>query len=140
MTKGKVSFISTFDGDGRFIDNRPISEYEATALGIGALVTAENRAYGDTFRRSGEIMKILYPGGIKIDQFEDALVVIRILDCFFLLATNRGVFGESPWEDITTCALLRRTQVEKQVETDRALRQAVENQKINLMMKEYRPE
>jgi hypothetical protein len=81
--------------------------YEGLGRRIGALVDRKNRAYGDSFHRSGKIMRILYPDGIRPDQMDDALAIIRILDKMFRLATRRDAFGENPWEDIAGYAILK---------------------------------
>jgi hypothetical protein len=83
--------------------------YEGLGRSIGALVDRKNRAYGDSFHRSGQIMRILYPDGIRPDQMDDALAIIRILDKFFRLASRKGcdAFGEDPWEDVAGYAILK---------------------------------
>lgn len=79
-----------------------------TALGeeIGRLVEQKQAAYGDSFGRSGEVMRILYPQGIAPEQMEDALCVVRILDKLFRVATDRDALGESPYRDIAGYGLL----------------------------------
>lgn len=81
-------------------------KYEARAQGIGKLVDRKNAAYGDSFNRSGEILAILYPEGIRPEQYKDALAVTRVLDKLFRVATHRDAFGESPWRDIAGYSIL----------------------------------
>lgn len=76
------------------------------AAEVGALVTEKNAAYGDSFSRSNEVISILYPEGIKPEQYEDFLTVIRVIDKLFRIATRKGAFGESPWMDVMGYALL----------------------------------
>lgn len=67
---------------------------------IGALVDEKNAAYGDSFQRSGEVMKLLYPDGIKPEQYVDALGIVRVVDKLFRIAHRKDAFGENPWDDI----------------------------------------
>lgn len=76
------------------------------AVEIGNLVEDKNAAYGDSFQKSQEIIKILYPNGIRTDQYRDVLGIIRVLDKMFRLATNKQAFEESPWTDICGYGLL----------------------------------
>lgn len=76
------------------------------AVEIGNLVEDKNAAYGDSFQKSQEIIKILYPNGIRTDQYRDVLGIIRVLDKMFRLATNKQAFDESPWTDICGYGLL----------------------------------
>ena len=78
----------------------------ATALEIAGLVAEKQVAYGDSFGRSGEIMRVLYPNGVSVEQLEDALVVVRIVDKLFRIANVKDAFGESPFRDIMGYALL----------------------------------
>lgn len=81
-------------------------DYEALGRHIGAMVTGKQEAYGDSFGRSGPIMKILYPDGISPDKLDDALVVVRILDKLSRIATHRDAFGEDPFRDIAGYGIL----------------------------------
>ena len=79
---------------------------------IGALVTEKQAAYGDSFGKSGEIMRLLYPNGIPPQQLDDALCVVRIIDKLSRIATDRDALGESPYRDIAGYALLGAARVE----------------------------
>src|SRR5690606_15502904 len=52
--------------------------FEELGLQIGALVADKNAAYGDSFAKTGEFLKLLYPNGIQPHQFKDALCLVRI--------------------------------------------------------------
>ncbi len=67
---------------------------------VGDLVAEKNAAYGDSFARSCEILAVLYPAGVKPDQYRDMLGVVRVLDKLFRIATKKDAFGESPWRDV----------------------------------------
>ena len=81
-------------------------KFENLGREIGRLVDEKQRAYGDSFGKSGAILRILYPDGIKIDQYDDALAVVRIIDKLFRIATDKDAFGESPYRDIVGYGLL----------------------------------
>lgn len=80
--------------------------YEEIAVEIGRLVQQKNEAYGDSFSRSGEILQVLYPDGIRPEQYTDALAITRVLDKLFRLANKKDAFNENPWQDIVGYALL----------------------------------
>lgn len=74
--------------------------YVSIAAEIGRLVGEKQLAYGNSFGRSGGVMRILYPNGIRPEQYDDALGVVRVVDKLFRIANRRDAFGESPWRDI----------------------------------------
>ena len=80
--------------------------YIKIAEEIGNLVQEKNEAYGNSFAECHKILSVLYPNGIKPDQYTDALAIIRVIDKLFRIATNKDAFGESPWRDIAGYALL----------------------------------
>jgi hypothetical protein len=80
--------------------------YEKIGADIGKLVETKQNAYGDSFGKSGDVMRILYPNGISAAQVDDALTVVRVLDKLFRIATDRDALGESPWRDVAGYALL----------------------------------
>jgi hypothetical protein len=82
-------------------------KYEELGKEIGELVDKKNAAYGDSFRKSGNILREMYPQGIKPDQYDDVLAIIRIIDKMFRIATNKDAFGENPWRDIAGYAILK---------------------------------
>jgi len=85
---------------------RTPGEYEALGAEIGKTTDEKQAAYGNSFGRAGDILRILYPDGIKIEQYDDALAVARILDKLFRIATDRDALGESPYRDIAGYGLL----------------------------------
>lgn len=84
--------------------------YAPTGHGIGLLVHEKQKQYGDSFGRSGEVMKIIYPNGLRPDQYRDALALVRIVDKMFRIA-QRGPDGkdlgdENPYRDIAGYGIL----------------------------------
>lgn len=73
---------------------------------IGELVEEKNQAYGSAFDKAGKILEVLYPDGIKPDQYSDMLATVRILDKLFRVATNKKAFNEEPWKDVAGYGIL----------------------------------
>jgi hypothetical protein len=80
--------------------------YKQIGTEIGELVDEKNAAYGSSFAECHKILSVLYPDGIKPDQYTDALAIIRVIDKLFRIANKKDAFGESPWRDIAGYALL----------------------------------
>ena len=89
--------------------------YSQRGKEIGELVERKNQAYGDSFAKSGEILRILYPNGMEPDQYDDVLAIARIIDKLFRIATDRDALGERPYEDIAGYSLLRDAQLRGRV-------------------------
>jgi len=81
-------------------------DYENLAAEIGKLVSEKNKAYGDSFGEASKVLEVLYPAGIPVSGYRDALALIRVIDKLFRLANKKDAFGESPWRDICGYALL----------------------------------
>jgi hypothetical protein len=58
------------------------------ATDIGTLVEEKNKAYGSAFDKAGDFMRLLYPEGIKPDQYKDMLCNVRIFDKLMRIATS----------------------------------------------------
>lgn len=71
---------------------------------LGELVSEKNRQYGDAAARAGAIMRVLYPAGLQPDQYDDALLVVRVLDKLSRISQRgpdgQDLGGESPWKDL----------------------------------------
>ena len=83
-----------------------MTTYTQEALNLAELVIRKQMAYGNSFGRSHEIIRLLYPCGIRPDQYQDALAVIRVIDKLFRIANQKNAFGEDPWRDIAGYGLL----------------------------------
>lgn len=70
------------------------------------MVEQKQLAYGDSFGNAGDVLRKLYPDGIPPEKMDDSLVVVRVIDKLFRIATDRDALGESPWRDIAGYALL----------------------------------
>lgn len=82
------------------------SQFEGIAERIGKLVTRKNKAYGNAFLVSADLLRLIYPNGVRPEQYTDLLLINRVLDKFCRLANDPRAFGESPWEDITGYGIL----------------------------------
>ena len=87
------------------MSNQEIS-FESLGNEIGRLVGKKNKAYGNAFSDCGEFLKFMYPDGIKPDQYQDALALVRVFDKMKRIATDQDAFGESPWRDIAGYGIL----------------------------------
>ena len=87
-------------------NNKKLSKYEELALTIGKLVTEKQIAYGNSFGMAGAVLRILYPNGITLDQYDDVLTVTRIIDKLFRVANLKDYNGENPYTDIAGYGLL----------------------------------
>lgn len=73
---------------------------------IARLVAEKNKAYGDSIGTSGDVLRILYPDGIKPEQYDDLLLIARSIDKFTRIARGeRTAFGESPYIDLAGYAM-----------------------------------
>ena len=73
---------------------------------VGKLVYDKQLAYGDSFGRSGECLRQMFPKGIKPNQYDDLLTIARILDKLFRLANDPCAFDENPYRDIVGYSIL----------------------------------
>jgi hypothetical protein len=86
--------------------NNVLGKYEEIGAAIGRLVERKQRSYGKSFEKTGDVLHILWPNGIRPDQYEDVLAITRILDKFFRIATDKHALGENPWTDVAGYSLL----------------------------------
>jgi hypothetical protein len=87
--------------------------YEEIGRAIGALVDEKNKAYGSSFHHAGEVLKIIYPEGLRPDQYQRMLYTVRVIDKLFRLATQPEAFGENPAKDIAGYSILMSSDGEK---------------------------
>jgi hypothetical protein len=88
------------------VSDKPVGEYEEIGAEIGRLVDAKQKAYGRAFDKTGKILETLYPHGVKPEQYGDLLAMVRILDKFFRIATDKRALGENPWQDVAGYGIL----------------------------------
>ena len=83
-----------------------LNKFSEIGFKVGELVNDKQKAYGDSFGRSGECLRQMYPKGIQPDQYTDLLTIARILDKLFRIANDPKAFDENPYQDIVGYALL----------------------------------
>lgn len=76
------------------------------ATQIGELVVAKNRAYGDSFAKCGDFLRLLYPKGVAPEEYDDMLALVRIFDKQMRIATKKDALMESPYRDIAGYGIL----------------------------------
>ncbi len=81
-------------------------KYEAIGGALGCLVDKKQKAYGRSFDHAAQHLAIRYPNGIRVDQYDNVLAMVRIDDKLSRIATSKNAFGEDPWQDIAGYALL----------------------------------
>lgn len=81
-------------------------DFGKTGQEVGKLVSEKQKAYGDSFGRSGECLRQMFPDGIKPHQYDDLLTIARILDKLFRIANDPEAFSENPYQDIVGYGLL----------------------------------
>lgn len=86
--------------------SRRMNNFSDIGYSVGELVSDKQLAYGDSFGRSGECLRQMFPDGIKTEQYDDLLTIARILDKLFRIANNPNAFDENPYQDIVGYGLL----------------------------------
>lgn len=85
-------------------------DYGKLGSDLGVLITDKQRQYGDSVTKSGKILAVLYPEGVPLHAYYDALMVVRVLDKLSRIAqrgpNGQDLGGESPWKDIAGYGLL----------------------------------
>lgn len=87
-------------------ENNDTVTYVSTAVYLGHLVARKQQAYGDSVGKAPEILRSMYPNGIRPEQYRDLMMITRVLDKLFRIANQKHAFGEDPWKDIFGYALL----------------------------------
>jgi hypothetical protein len=83
-----------------------MSDFRRIATDLGNLVAERNAAYGNAFAKCSDFLRLLYPDGIRPDEYGDALLLVRIFDKQMRIATDKDAFGESPYRDIAGYGIL----------------------------------
>lgn len=83
------------------------TKYETIGQKIGALVDRKNQAYGDSFNQSHQFLELLYPDGVKVEQYSDMLALVRMFDKMMRIANKKEAFDENPFKDLAGYAILK---------------------------------
>jgi hypothetical protein len=87
--------------------------YQRLAADVADLVATKQQQYGDSFGVAPKILALLYPDGVRVEQYDDLLAVVRILDKLKRIATAKQGDGENPALDIAGYGLLMLAQRER---------------------------
>ena len=99
--------------------SKPI-DYAKLGREVGDLVKEKQKSYGDSFHRSGECLRQMYPNGITPTQYDDVLTIARVLDKLFRIANHPTAFNDSPYRDMAGYSLLGLGRFNKQYDKNRA--------------------
>ena len=100
-----------------YCGKRASSRYIKKALELGRLVETKQEQYGDSWGKAGRILEILYPDGVRPDQYHTFLGITRVIDKLCRLANgNQG--EENAWEDLAGYGLLGAVGGERGVSSD----------------------
>lgn len=86
----------------------------ALASEVGNTLQRKNIQYGDSFQKTPKILEILYPDGVKPNQYRNLLTLVRMLDKINRISAS-GQGGkhirddEDPWTDLAGYAILAQT-------------------------------
>ena len=80
-------------------------KFQEIAANIGKTVVRKNKVYGNSFGKTTDFIKLLYPHGIRNDQYDDVLLLARIFDKLVRIATG-AKDEENPYFDIAGYAVL----------------------------------
>lgn len=104
---GNQKYVGHYECVNNVPETPTEGKYKLIGETIGKLVDEKNKAYGDSFNKSSEFLKILYPNGVNAEQYSDLLGIIRVFDKLMRIATDKDALGENPWNDIVGYGILR---------------------------------
>ena len=93
------------EGDGK--EEAPTITYHDLAREIADLLEVKQAMYGNSVGTAPKILALLYPDGVRVDQYADMLTVVRMLDKLKRVATGQADDPEDPWLDLCGYPLLR---------------------------------
>jgi hypothetical protein len=96
-----------------------VPDYKTKAKEIAELVERKRKLYGDSFGKTPDFLRILYPDGIRPEQYDDMLTIIRVFDKLCRAATSSEGETESPWDDVLGYALLAAVRVDDWAEANK---------------------
>ena len=82
------------------------SKFESVGTEIGKLVAEKNAAYGSSYAKTAAIVRLLYPDGIKLDQIDGLLFILRILDKLGRISQDAHSLNEDAYRDIAGYGIL----------------------------------
>ena len=104
--------------DKQYDTVRERNKFEVLGTECGKLVEQKQAAYGDSFGRSGNCLREMFPNGITPEQYDDLLTIARMLDKLFRIANNPDAFDENPYRDCVGYSLLGMERYERKRESN----------------------
>ena len=110
VARTKKPPLTEYEKIGQLIDKVEINsdtdnQYQKIAKKMGDLVSDKQKQYGNSFGKAAKYLKILYPDGVQISQYDDMLALVRDFDKSMRIANgNQG--DENAWMDKCGYALL----------------------------------
>jgi len=80
--------------------------FDSITSKLSALLKEKNRAYGNSFNKTGAILAQMFPSGVPVDKIDDMLYIVRVLDKLMRIASDKGAFGEDPLQDVAGYSVL----------------------------------
>lgn len=94
----------------------PGDPYSHVALETAKLVAKKQKQYGNSADKSAKVLEALYPDGIPVAAFGEALLMVRMLDKLSRIA-QQAITGiqdtEDAWADLLGYSLLGLVQQKK---------------------------
>jgi dihydrofolate reductase len=90
----------------KITNNKVVPSLKEIANEIGELLEEKNKVYGSAFDEGETFLKLLYPNGIKVDQYGDVLCLARMFDKMKRIATRKDAFNENPYKDLCGYSIL----------------------------------
>lgn len=82
------------------------TSFQKIAEEIGNLVTEKNKSYGDSFSKVSDFLKMLFPDGVKPEQYDDMLFIVRMFDKLMRIANQKNAFNDDAYADLMGYSLL----------------------------------
>ncbi len=91
-------------------EHKKAGDFQVLGMSVGQLVDSKQKQYGRSVQKSGKILETLFPNGIRPHQYDDMLLIVRMLDKLSRLAQRgedgKDLGGESPYRDLAGYSLL----------------------------------
>lgn len=71
---------------------------------LSELLVNKEAAYGNAFNNSADILSLLYPKGVEVEDYKNLLYITRVLDKLSRISNNDKT--EDPYADIAGYSIL----------------------------------
>ena len=87
------------------VTQKDMDKFHKISYTLANLLAMKERNYGQSFNLTGDILRIMAPDGIKPDQYDEVLTVVRTIEKLFRVMKG-APDEESPYLDIAGYAML----------------------------------